>query len=251
MCVPRRSDAFSCTTADQIRSAFTRPPNRSSFSFTEPTFSLLLLTTSMCMTVFFINALLLTLRRLRRLLDLRLRLGLRRHRLADHDVAAGRPGHRALEDEQIVLGVDLQDAQIARRHAIAAHAAGGAHALHDARRKRRGADRSGRAMEHRPVRRRAAAEVVALDDALKALAAADADHVDAIAVREHAVDEHLIARLERLAAGLQLDLAPHAGRRHAGLLVVAVERLAHARGTLLDETELDRLVALGRRRLRL
>ena len=81
-------------------------------------------------------------------------------------------------------------------------------------------------MEHRSVRRRAAAEVVALHDALEALAAADADHVDAIAVVEDAVDEHLVAGLERVAARRELHLAAHARRRHAGLLVVPAERLA-------------------------
>ena len=41
-------------------------------------------------------------------------------------------------------------------------------------------------MEHRAVRRRAAGEVVALHDALEALAAAGADDVDALAVGEDA-----------------------------------------------------------------
>ena len=45
-CVPRRSEAFSCTTASQISSDFTRPPNTASFSSTAPTVSLLPLTMS-------------------------------------------------------------------------------------------------------------------------------------------------------------------------------------------------------------
>src|SRR6185295_4644832 len=117
--------------------------------------------------------------------------------------------------------VDLDDLQIARGHAIAAHPPRRAHALDDARGKRRRADRAGRAVEHRAVRRRAAAEVVALHDTLEALAAADADDVDALAVLEHAADEHLIAGLEGIAPGDGLDLAAHPRRRHvAGLLVV-------------------------------
>ncbi len=81
-------------------------------------------------------------------------------------------------------------------HAAAAHPPRRAHALDDARRERRGADRAGRAVEHRAVRRRAAGEVVALDDALESLAAAGADDVHAVAVGEDR-DEHLVARLER------------------------------------------------------
>src|SRR5712664_3425700 len=45
-CVPRRSAAFSCTTASQMRSVFTRPPKISSFRSRAPTFSLFELTMS-------------------------------------------------------------------------------------------------------------------------------------------------------------------------------------------------------------
>ena len=63
---------------------------------------------------------------------------------------------------------------------VAAHPACRAHALHDTRRKRRGANRSGRPVEHGTVRRRAARKVVALDDALEPLAAAGPDDVNAV-----------------------------------------------------------------------
>ena len=150
---------------------------------------------------------------------------------------------------RLFSGVDLGHLQVPHRDAVAAHAAGRAHALDDARRKRRGADRAGRAMEHRPVGRRAAGEVVALHDALKSLAAARADDVDALAVLEHR-DQNLIADL-RIAVLRQRHLAPHARRRHVGFLVVARERLAHLRRLAVDQPDLHRLVAVGRRGLAL
>ena len=55
-------------------------------------------------------------------------------------------------------------------HALAAHPAGHLHALEDARRRRRRADRARLADVVRAVRHRAAREVVALDRALEALA---------------------------------------------------------------------------------
>src|SRR5712671_417459 len=97
----------------------------------------------------------------------------------------------------MVLWIDPEDLEVVNRHATAAHPARRPHALHDARRERRGADRSGRAMEHRAVRRRAAGEMMALDDALKAFAAAVADDIHALAVGEDR-DEHLIARFRSL-----------------------------------------------------
>jgi hypothetical protein len=63
-------------------------------------------------------------------------------------------------------------------------------------------------MEHRPVGRGAAAEVVALHDALKALAAAHADHVDAIAAVESG-DEPVAPPSARRA--LAIHLAPRVG----------------------------------------
>src|ERR1051326_5472100 len=131
-------------------------------------------------------------RYLRGLVDLRHRLALRRHRFAHDDVGPGRAWDRTAQEQQVVVGVHANDFQVAGRHAIPAHAARGTHTLHDARGKRRGADRTGRPMEHRAVRRSAAAEVMPLDDALEAMAAADSDHVDALAVLEHAADQDLV-----------------------------------------------------------
>jgi hypothetical protein len=108
-------------------------------------------------------------------------------------------------------------------------------------------------MEHRAVRRGAAAEVVPLHDALKALAAADPNHVDAVTVGEHAPDQHVIAGLQRggvcRALG-ELHFAAQPRRRHVPrLLVVATERLVDLRRLLLDQPELHRFVAVGLRAL--
>src|SRR5262245_44572237 len=109
---------------------------------------------------------------------------LRRDGLADDHVARRRARNAALDDDEVVVRIHAQHFQVANRDAAATHSTRGAHALDDARRKRRSADRTRGAVEHRAVRRRAAAEVVALHDALEALAAARADDVDALAVRE-------------------------------------------------------------------
>jgi hypothetical protein len=101
------------------------------------------------------------------------------------------------------------------------------------------------------VRRRAAAEVVALHHALKPLAPADADHVHAIAVVEHGIHEHLIARLRRLGPFRQLHLTPHARRRYAGLRIVPHERLPDSRRPILDQPELHGLITVSLGALRL
>jgi hypothetical protein len=102
----------------------------------------------------------------------------------------------------------------------------------------------GRAVEHRAVRRRAAGEVVALDDALEALALAGADHVDGLARREDRAGD-LGAGGRRGGALGDLDLAADAGRRHVGLGVVAGHRLVGARRLAFDEADLDGFVAVA------
>src|SRR5262245_20871728 len=92
---------------------------------------------------------------------------------------------------------------------------------------------------------------MALDDALKTVTLARADHVHAIALIEDG-DEHLITRLRRFGTLRNLHLALHARRRHVGLLVMTHCRLGGAaRRTRLDEANLHGLVAVGLRRLRL
>ena len=188
----------------------------------------------------------------RRLHRLRLRNFelLRRHGLADQEDAVRPAWHRALEHEQVVLGVHAQDFHVAHGHAIGAHVTAHPHALHDTRRIRRGANRSRSAMEHRSVRRASASEVVPLDDALEALAAAGANDVDAFAVGEDR-HVHLIARLHRIASGRLLHLAHDARGRHTGLLEVSLRGLVLFRRPSFDEPDLHGLVAVALRRLHL
>src|SRR5205814_793346 len=87
---------------------------------------------------------------------------------------------------QVLLDVDVVDRETDLRHALAAHPAGHAHALEDARRRRRRADGTRLADVVRAVRLRAAVEAVALDRALEALADRGPRHL------------HVVARLERL-----------------------------------------------------
>src|SRR5207247_546344 len=147
-----------------------------------------------------------------------------RDRLPDRYVALGCSRHRTFDDQQVIVGVHAEHFQVVRRDARAAHAARAAHPLDDARWKRRRADRTRRAMEHRAVRRGAAGEVMALHDALETFAAARADDVHALAVREDR-DEYLIAGLRGLTTGGHFHLAAKARRRHVGLFEVSRGRL--------------------------
>src|SRR5437899_876189 len=87
----------------------------------------------------------------------------------DHEAVAS-ARNRAADVEQVVLGIHLGHAKVLDRDLITAHPAAHAHALHAARRERRGADRAGSTMEHRAVRGAAATEVVPLHHALETLA---------------------------------------------------------------------------------
>src|SRR6266542_1933084 len=102
-------------------------------------------------------------------------------------------GDGALHEQQVVLDVDRVDDEADLRAALRAHVAGHADALHDSRRRRRGADGARLADVVRAVRHRAALEVVPLDRSLEALADRDAAHL------------HLVARLERLDGDVLAD----------------------------------------------
>src|SRR5436190_15369834 len=102
----------------------------------------------------------------------------------DGDVAVVGAGNGAAQINQVLLAVDLHHQQVLDRDALAAHAAGAAQAGVHARGERRVADRARRAVEHRAVARAAAAEVMPLDDALKALALARTDDVDVVLLGE-------------------------------------------------------------------
>src|SRR5439155_21302977 len=94
-----------------------------------------------------------------------------------HDAVA-RAGHRAADEQQVLARPDVDHGQPALGDALGAHVAGPADALERARRRRRRADRARRAHVVRAVAGRPAAELVALDRALEALALARARDLD-------------------------------------------------------------------------
>src|SRR5262249_21379394 len=113
----------------------------------------------------------------------------------------------------------------------------------DTRRERRGPDRAGRAVEHRTVRGRAAAEVMPAHDAREAFALGGTDDVDVVLLLE-GVAENLVAGLE-LVALVRPDFHQRAHRRDTGLLEAAAGGLVR-RGvrTRSDQADLDGLVAV-------
>src|SRR3954467_2929888 len=88
--------------------------------------------------------------------------------------AVARPRDRAADEQQVVALADVDDGQPALGDALGAHVARAADALEHARRRRRRADGARRADVVGAVAGRPAAELVALDRALEALALRDA-----------------------------------------------------------------------------
>src|SRR5215469_3468189 len=89
-------------------------------------------------------------------------------RLGNHQIAAHRPWHAAFDHKQIIVFIDAENAQVAHGDSLIAHVPRHAHAFEDARRECRRADRAGD-LEHRTVRLRATAKMMALDYTLKTL----------------------------------------------------------------------------------
>src|SRR3954471_12349306 len=167
----------------------------------------------------------------------------------DRYVSGNGTRHGTAHVDQVLLGVDLDDQQVLRRDAGAAHPAGHPHALQHSRGVGGGADGARREVEHRAVAALAAAEVVPLHDALITLALAGADDVDPLFFLEDG-GLHLVAGVELLARRhVELLHSPH--RRHTGLLEVSRPRLAHLRRALFHQADLDRLVAVHLGRLAL
>src|ERR1700738_3690564 len=92
-------------------------------------------------------------------------------------IAAVRPGHRALDHDDVVFGVHLHNFKIANGHLLRAHLSGHAHSGEDARRKGGRSNGTGRAVEHGAVALRTAAEMMPLHNAGEPAALADADDV--------------------------------------------------------------------------
>src|SRR3954452_11035873 len=150
--------------------------------------------------------------------------------------------NRAAQQQDVLVGEHVDDLEAALRDALVAHLARTADALEHARGSGRGADRARGAHVVRAVGDRTAAEAVALDRALEALALRDARDLDLLALLEH-VHGQLLADLEALA--LTAELAQMAKGRVAGLLDVAKLGLRELALGHVAVAELDGHVAVA------
>src|SRR5262249_26482877 len=112
--------------------------------------------------------------------------------LADDHDAARLPGNGSADVDQIALRVDLLDAKMRLRVALVTEVARHALALDDARRIGARSDGAGTPVLRVAVRVRTTARLVALHDALKAVALRGAGDLHRIADGEH-VDLHEVA----------------------------------------------------------
>src|SRR5205814_5684524 len=122
------------------------------------------------------------------------------------------------DEQQVLAGAHVDHGQPALGHALGAHVARAADALEHPRGSGARADRARRADVVRAVARGAAAELVALDRALEALALADAGDLDLLAGLERRGGHRLAdGQLARLVA----ELGEVLHRRRVGLAQVA------------------------------
>src|SRR5215210_3275335 len=155
---------------------------------------------------------------------------------------AGRPRHRAPNQQQVFLGDHPGDAQTALGDPPAPHPARPPQALEHPGGGGRGADRARRADVMGPVRHGPAAEVVALDRPLEALALGDARHLDLLAGLE-GLDGHGVPDRELGCLVAELDQMAHRWR----VRLLEVAQLGPGQAALLDgaEAQLHRLVAVA------
>ena len=165
------------------------------------------------------------------------------HRCAPPRSRCAGPGTEPRTNSRFSLGAHLDDLEAALGDALVAHLAGAADALEDARGRRRGADRARGADVVRAVAGGAAAEAVALDRALEALALGDAGDLDALAGLEHATRRRSRRRARPVALAAELDEV--AQRRRVGLREVAELGLGQRLLAHAAEGELDGVVAVA------
>src|SRR4051794_22932957 len=158
-----------------------------------------------------------------------------------HDAVLG-TGHGTADHEQVLARPDVDDLETLLGHALVAHLAGAADALHHAGGPGGRADRAGGAHVVRAVRLRAGGEVVALDRALEALALRGAGDLDRLADLE-GLDRDGVAHEPLARVVAELDEVLHRGR--AGLLEVAELGLGEVLLLGRAEGELDGLVAVA------
>src|SRR5256885_5971532 len=164
------------------------------------------------------------------------------HVAPDLDGRAARPGYRAADEQQVLVGDHVDDLESALGDALVAHLARAADALEHARGRGGCADRARCAHVVRAVGHGTAREVVALDGALEALALRDAGDLHGLALLED-VDLHGLADLQL--AGLVAELHEVTQRRGVGLLEMAELALREALLLHLAEAELHRLIPVA------
>src|SRR3954452_4627022 len=158
-----------------------------------------------------------------------------------HDAVLG-TGHGTSDHEQVLARPDLDDLETLLGHALVAHLAGAADALHHAGGPGGRADRARGAHVVRAVGLRTGREVVALDRALEPLALRGARDLDLLADLE-GLDGDGVADQPLVGVVAELDEVLHGGR--AGLLEVAELRLGEMLLLGGAERELDGLVAVA------
>src|SRR5271169_648680 len=112
------------------------------------------------------------------------RLEVWRLRSAHHHVCSRRAWDGSLNYQCVLLGHYAHHFQVAHRHLINSHVPRGAHTRKHARRKRRRANGTRRAMEHRSVRSAAAAKVMTLVNPRKPFPFGNAGHIHALVHRK-------------------------------------------------------------------
>lgn len=166
---------------------------------------------------------------------------------ADLDETVLAAGDSALDEHEVLLGVNADELEVLDRDARVAHVAVHVQALADAGGVGALADGTRLALVAAAVGHGATGEVPALDGALEALALGGADDVDGLDVSEVS-DGHDVAGVVLLAV-LDADLAQEAHRLDAGLGEVTSHGLVDVLGGDVSEADLDGVVAVGRLRL--
>ena len=161
--------------------------------------------------------------------------------LDGHEAALG-AGDRAADHQHVQLGVDLDDAQVLDSHLLHAHVAGADGAFDDLGHVAGGAQRTD-LTGHRAgaVGLLQAVGTVALDDALIAVALADAGDIHEVA-RLEGISLHDVAHVQ-LGGILHVELPQVLLGSHAGLVQVALLGLGELALRDVLKAQLDRLIA--------
>src|SRR5262249_28157495 len=149
-------------------------------------------------------------------------------RLRDHQISTFRAGNAAFDNQQVVVFIYTEDAEVAHSHAVVAHVSRHAHAFEHARGKCRTTDRACY-LEHGPVRLRAATKMMAFYHALKTFAFAHTDYVNKLLAIKN-FDQYAIAGFDLcLPIGLDWNFLNKLHRWQIVLRQVPAHRLCESR----------------------